>query len=46
MELERIKEVLYNYYEVEDGYDAQCGCYVNGNWLSVEDVLDVIEKYY
>jgi len=46
MELERIKEILYNYYEIEDDYDAQSGCYINNTWLSINEILDVIETYY
>ena len=45
LSIDEIKEILYNYYNVEDDYDAECGCYVNGNWISVADVLRVLERY-
>lgn len=45
MELEDIKEALYNYYEIEDDedYNVDCGCFINGKWLSIEDVLKIIK---
>ena len=44
MTIEEIKEILFNAYEIEDDYDEQCGCFVNGKWLSIKDIIDILEK--
>ncbi len=46
MTFEEVKEILYNAYDIEEDYDynAQCGCYVGDNWLSIENVLDLLKK--
>lgn len=46
MELEDIKNVLYEYYEIESDSEAEIGCYINGKWLSIADVLEIIERYF
>lgn len=47
MNIDEIKEVLMNYYDIEDenDYDFECGCYINGKWLSLKDIIKIIEKY-
>lgn len=44
--IEEIKEILFNAYDIENGddYNAECGCYVGGKWLSVNDILELLEK--
>lgn len=44
MELEEIKNILYRAYEVESIYDGECGCYVNGYWLSIDSILEILKK--
>lgn len=44
MVIEEIKEILFNAYDVEDSYDSQCGCYVNGYWLSLDAIIEILEK--
>lgn len=36
-----IERILTNLYGTSE-HSRECGCYVNGNWLSVEDVLTEI----
>lgn len=46
MNIDEIKEVLMAYYDIEDedDYDFECGCYINGKWLSLKDIIDIIER--
>lgn len=39
MTIEEIKQILINYYG-----DIERGCYVNGKWLSVEEIIKLLEK--
>ena len=39
--IEEIKELLSNYYE-EDYWDV--GCYVDGFWLSVKNIIKILER--
>ena len=36
--MERIEEILTDYYGDSD-YDREAGCYANGRWLSIDNVL-------
>ena len=38
----KIKDILYKHYSIT--CDGECGCYCNGKWLSVDDVINVIEE--
>lgn len=46
MSIEEIKEILYRAYDIddEDDYTKECGCFVNGVWLSIKDVLDILKE--
>ena len=45
MNINEIKEILYRYYEVEEQYaDGERGCYVNGYWLSINEIINILEK--
>lgn len=48
MDIEEIKEILMNHYgiESENDYDYECGCYINGEWLSISDVIYLLERGY
>lgn len=48
MELEDIKKALYNYYGIDEENEDEilCGCFINGEWLSIAEVLKAIEEYY
>lgn len=47
MSIEEIKEALYRYYEIEEEYyDGERGGYVNGHWLSVDDVIEVLRREF
>ena len=39
--IEEIKEILKQYIS-EDYWDF--GCFVDGNWLSVNDIIEMIER--
>lgn len=47
MDIEEIKEILMNHYEIEseNDYDYECGCYINGEWLSISEIIRIIKKY-
>lgn len=40
---EELKDLLYGVYNVDDE-TADGGCYCNGNWLSVKEILETIER--
>lgn len=45
MNIEEIKKILYKTYNIEEEYgDEEKGCYVNDKWLSIENILKVLEK--
>lgn len=45
MSIEEIKEILYRAYEIEEEYgDEEKGCYLNDKWLSIENILKVLER--
>lgn len=39
MSIEEIKEILIKYYDDEDK-----GCFVNGRWLSINAIIEILEK--
>ena len=39
MSLKEIKEILKNYYG-----DIEAGCYINNKWLSIKEILKILEK--
>ena len=41
--IEEIKELLANYYD-EDDWDK--GCYADGRWLSINEIIKIIERGY
>jgi len=41
MSIEEIKEILINYYE-----DTDKGCFINGKWLSIDEIIKVLKRYY
>ena len=46
MTIEEIKERLYEVYEIEEEYnDEEKGCYINGRWLSIENIIKALEGY-
>ncbi len=45
MSIEEIKEILYRAYDIDEEYaDEEKGCYVNDKWLSIENILKVLER--
>lgn len=38
------KEVLIELEKVYGNLDNNCGCYINGEWLSVKNIVKLIEK--
>jgi hypothetical protein len=42
--IEEIKEILYRAYDIDEDYGADAGCFINGNWLSIEAIIETIEK--
>lgn len=47
MNIEEIKDILYKYYEVDEEYaDGERGCYVNGYWLSINQIIEILERGY
>ena len=46
MSIEEIKEKICEAYglDKDDEYDMECGCYVNGKWLSIRNILDALER--
>jgi hypothetical protein len=43
---EEIKKALCRYYRLENEKDcrAEQGCYLNGRWLSIKNVIEIIEQ--
>ena len=39
-----IEDILKRQYEIEDGdrYSMESGAYLNGEWLSIQNILDAI----
>lgn len=45
MSIEEIKEILYRAYDIDEEYgEEERGCYVNGKWLSIKDILEILEE--
>lgn len=45
MTLEEIKKALYEAYDIEEGYsDDELGAFLNGKWLSIKNILEVLEE--
>lgn len=45
MNIEEIKEILYRAYQIEEEYgDEERGCYLNDKWLSIENILEILER--
>lgn len=43
--IEEIKEILYRAYDIEEEYrDDELGGFLNGKWLSIKNILEVLEK--
>lgn len=43
MTIEEIRELLEQYYDKDD-WDY--GCYVSDRWLSINDILEILERGY
>ncbi len=43
MNIDEIKNILYKYYQVDDE-DAEKGCYINGKWLSIKNIIDILKE--
>lgn len=39
MSIEEIEKILLAYYE-----DGDRGCFVNGTWLSVNEIIDILKR--
>lgn len=48
LSIDEIKEILIEHYGLEDenDYDYECGCYINGKWLSISEIVDILNKGY
>lgn len=55
MERQEIMEVLAEYYGIEsnengeydiEDYDWQAGCYTNGRWMSLGEIVKIIEQNF
>ena len=43
--IEEIKRILYKFYDIDEEYgDDEKGCYLNDKWLSIKNILEVLEK--
>lgn len=42
MSIDEIKDILYRYYDIDE--DGDKGCYVNGNWLSINEIINILEE--
>lgn len=43
--MESIEEILKKAYDIEDDndrYSMESGCYLNGEWLSIQNIIDTI----
>lgn len=46
LSIDEIKEILYNYFDIDEEYaDDEKGCFINGKWLSIGEIIKVLEKY-
>lgn len=46
MSIDEIKEILYSYYDIDEEYaDDEKGCYLGGKWLSIKNIIEILEKY-
>jgi hypothetical protein len=55
MEIQEIMEALAEHYEIEpnengdydlEDYDWQAGCYTNGKWMSLAEIVKIIERSF
>ena len=46
--IEEIKEILMEHYDIEedDTYSMESGCYINRQWLSIQEILDILDRGY
>ena len=45
MSIEEIKKILYKVYQIDEEYgDEEKGCYLNDKWLSIENIIKILEK--
>lgn len=45
MSIEEIKDILYKAYDIDEEYgDDEKGGYLNDKWLSIKNILEVLEK--
>jgi hypothetical protein len=44
--IDEIKEILYQAYNIEDESDGEYGCFINGKWLSINDIIEAIDRGY
>lgn len=46
MSIEDIKVLLFKYYDIENenDYNYERGCYVGGYWLSIEKIIEILER--
>ena len=45
MSIEEIKELLYKHYDIDEEYgEDEVGCFINGKWFSIKNVLQVIKE--
>lgn len=45
MSIDEIKEILYSYYDIDEEYaDDEKGAFINGKWLSIKDIIEVLEN--
>ena len=46
MSIEEIKEKLFNAYDIddEDDHSYECGAYLNGEWLSIKNIIEILER--
>lgn len=43
--IEKIKNILYTYFDIEEDFDDNNkGCYINGKWLSIKNILEILEE--
>ncbi|MCQ2348943.1 MAG: hypothetical protein MJZ98_00515 [Paludibacteraceae bacterium] len=42
--MEVIQEKMYEHYNVTSDYDKESGCYHNGRWFSINEVMNIIEE--
>jgi hypothetical protein len=44
--IEEIEEILRREYDIDedDEWSMECGCYINGTWLSIRNILSALEE--